>query len=119
MVSMYPYIPQVCADSKNSFILEGILTTVVAVSAFFLVWDEPSTATFLSDKERNALITMLADSRASAEASQLGEKDAFDWKQVKNAFLDWQVSEFSVRNAATEAELRGRPGSTCSLTGEW
>lgn len=92
MFQWTPYIPQVCADRKNSFILEGILTTVIAVFAFFLVWDEPSTATFLSDKERTALIAMLADSRASAEASQLGEKDAIDWKQVKNALLDWQVS---------------------------
>ncbi|RJE24210.1 transporter [Aspergillus sclerotialis] len=73
------------------FILEGLLTVVVAVIAYFLVWDEPSSATFLSDREKAVIIDLLADSRASAGTNQLGEKSAFDWKQVTAAVLDWQA----------------------------
>ncbi|KAL4894758.1 major facilitator superfamily domain-containing protein [Aspergillus ambiguus] len=73
------------------FILEGIATVLVAVLSYFLVWDEPSTATFLSEGEKLIIIELLADSRASVGANQLGEKSAFDWRQVKQALLDWQT----------------------------
>ena len=78
---------------QYSFILEGILTVLVAALSFFLVWDEPSTATFLSEREKAAIVRMLDDSRATTtSAEQLEEKSAFDMKQIKAAFLDWQVS---------------------------
>lgn len=78
---------------QYSFILEGILTVLVATISFFLVWDEPSIATFLSDREKAAIVRMLDDSRATTtSAEQLEEKSAFDMKQIKAAFLDWQVS---------------------------
>ncbi|KAI2767141.1 hypothetical protein CBS147339_8475 [Penicillium roqueforti] len=73
------------------FILEGLLTVVCAVLAFFVIWDEPSTATFLSDREKAIIIDLLADSRASSSEGQLEEKSAFDWKQFLAAVLDWQT----------------------------
>lgn len=77
----------------NSFILEGILTVVVAAISYLLVWDEPSTASFLSEREKGAIIRLLADSRATTTSvEQLEEKSAFDLKQIKAAFMDWQVS---------------------------
>ncbi|KAJ5094408.1 hypothetical protein N7456_010269 [Penicillium angulare] len=74
------------------FILEGILTVVVAAISFLLVLDEPSTAKFLSEREKAAIIRMLDDSRATTtSAEQLEEKSAFDLKQIKAAFRDWQT----------------------------
>ncbi|KAJ5266833.1 hypothetical protein N7478_009641 [Penicillium angulare] len=74
------------------FILEGILTVVVAAISFLLVLDEPSTAKFLSEREKAAIIRMLDDSRATTtSAEQLEEQSAFDLKQIKAAFLDWQA----------------------------
>jgi hypothetical protein len=77
---------------RDRFILEGLLTVVCAVLAFFVIWDEPSTATFLSGREKAIIIDLLADSRASSTEGQLEEKSAFDWKQFLAAVLDWQVS---------------------------
>ncbi|GES66619.1 MFS general substrate transporter [Aspergillus terreus] len=73
------------------FILEGIATVVVATLSYFLIWDEPSTATFLSESEKAIIIDLLADSRASIRANQLEERSATDWKQVKLALIDWQT----------------------------
>lgn len=100
---------------RNRFILEGLLTVVCAVLAFFLVWDEPATATFLSDREKAIIIDLLADSRASSSEGQL-EKSAFDWKQFMAAVLDWQVSYhyFNITMALTIS----RHGCTQSATGE-
>ncbi|EAU29582.1 predicted protein [Aspergillus terreus NIH2624] len=75
------------------FILEGIATVLVATVSYFLIWDEPSTATFLSESEKAIIIDLLADSRASIRANQLEERSATDWKQVKLALVDWQVSD--------------------------
>lgn len=79
--------------TRKSFILEGIATVLVATISYFLIWDEPSTATFLSESEKATIIDLLADSRASIRANQLEERSATDWKQVKLALVDWQVSD--------------------------
>lgn len=42
------------------FILEGLVTIVVAVAAFFLLPDWPHQAKFLSNNERNTLLQMLS-----------------------------------------------------------
>lgn len=96
-----------------------MLTVVVAVVAYFLVWNEPSTATFLSDREKAAIIDLLADSRASTGTNQLGEKSAFDWKQVKAAFLDWQVSYIPPEFHDRFLQVAFRHGSTQLVTGDW
>ncbi|KAL4935529.1 hypothetical protein BDV06DRAFT_217365 [Aspergillus oleicola] len=75
------------------FILEGILTVIVATASFWLVWDEPASATFLSDNEKDVLLRSLNYAQSQAEYSadlQLG-KHSFRWKHVKEAVLDWQT----------------------------
>lgn len=76
----------------DSFILEGILTVVVAVLSYFLVWDEPQSATFLSDQEKAVLLELLNDTGTKVAADpQLGHSHSFEWRHVKAAVFDWQV----------------------------
>ncbi|KAL4899189.1 hypothetical protein BDW74DRAFT_183932 [Aspergillus multicolor] len=74
------------------FILEGLLTVVVAVASFWLVWDEPKTATFLTDKERNVLVASLSSATDGVSSNaQSTNKHSSHWKQAKAALLDWQT----------------------------
>lgn len=76
----------------DSFILEGILTVVVAVFSYFFVWDEPQSATFLSDQEKAVLLELLNDTGTKvAVEPQLGHSHSFEWSHVKAAVFDWQV----------------------------
>ncbi|KAL5334135.1 MFS general substrate transporter [Aspergillus crustosus] len=74
------------------FILEGILTVIVAVTSFWLVWDDPKTATFLTEDERNTLLARLTYTAAGrTENTQAGNTTSSHWKQFKAALLDWQT----------------------------
>lgn len=77
------------------FILEGILTVVVAVIAYFTLYDFPETATFLTEEERAFVVYRLKyqdfkDEREEG-AVRVAQDDSFQWKFVKSAFLDWQI----------------------------
>jgi hypothetical protein len=68
------------------------LTVVVAVFSFFLVWDEPATATFLSEYEKRVLLDALNYTQIeTSTAPQLGNEHSFKWKYAVDALLDWQV----------------------------
>ncbi|ETN39865.1 uncharacterized protein HMPREF1541_06091 [Cyphellophora europaea CBS 101466] len=67
------------------FILEGLLTVVVAASAYFFIHNYPSTATFLSENERDVIQRRLkADSDATND-------EAFNWANVRKALTDIKV----------------------------
>jgi hypothetical protein len=103
----------------NSFILEGILTVVVAVLSYMFVWDEPQSATFLSEHEKAVLLELLNDTGTTVSANpQLGHSHSFEWRHVKAAILDWQVSyTFQyIQNAITH--IWRRRGFTVLVTGE-
>ncbi|KAI8162580.1 putative transporter [Colletotrichum sp. SAR 10_70] len=77
------------------FILEGIVTVIVAVFAFWALHDFPETATFLTEEERAFVVYRLkyqgqvqgkSDNRV-----QVAEADEFQWKYVWDAFTDWQI----------------------------
>lgn len=76
------------------FILEGILTVVVGVVSFWIMYDYPATAKFLKPAEREAVrIRLLEDSD--------GCSHEFKMKFVKDALLDWKiwvVSRFITQN---------------------
>ncbi|KAF2014647.1 MFS general substrate transporter [Aaosphaeria arxii CBS 175.79] len=74
------------------FILEGILTVVVAVIAFFTLYDFPETAGFLTEEER-AFVVFRLKYQGSQEHNgvRVAQDDTFQWKYVKAAFLDWQI----------------------------
>jgi MFS family permease len=64
------------------FILEGIATVVVAVAAYWFIYNYPETAEFLSDKERSFIRNRLAsDSDATHD-------ERFTWNNVAKALRD-------------------------------
>lgn len=76
------------------FILEGILTVLVAVLAFFTLYDFPETAGFLTEEERAFVVWRLKYQGASdtmVGGKRVAQDDTFQWKFVKSAFLDWQI----------------------------
>lgn len=83
------------------FILEGLVTVVVAIVSYFLLYDFPETAGFLTEEERAFVVyrlryqgqvasttTTTAEGPASAKVAQSEE---FQWKYVWQAFTDWQI----------------------------
>ncbi|KAF1816253.1 MFS general substrate transporter [Eremomyces bilateralis CBS 781.70] len=75
------------------FILEGIATVVVAVIAFFLLYDFPETATFLTAEERAFVVYRLKyqGQVAGPDGRLTAQTDEFQWKYVGDAFRDWQI----------------------------
>ena len=73
------------------FILEGILTVVTASVSFFLIYDSPETATFLSKEERAWLMHRLKYQGSKDSGYMVAESDKFQWRYVKDAFSDWQI----------------------------
>ncbi|KAF7719074.1 MFS-type transporter [Penicillium ucsense] len=68
------------------FILEGLLTIVVGVVSFWMVYDFPDEATFLSPDDRARVLRRLAaDQQSSAEHEEF--KMAYFWASVK----DWKT----------------------------
>ncbi|KAL3454640.1 major facilitator superfamily domain-containing protein [Aspergillus insuetus] len=68
------------------FILEGLATIVIGVMSFWMVYDFPDEATFLSDVDRKRVLNRLsADQQASAEHEQF--KMAYFWNSLK----DWKT----------------------------
>ncbi|KAL1604917.1 hypothetical protein SLS60_004458 [Paraconiothyrium brasiliense] len=74
------------------FILEGILTVVVAILAFFTLFDFPETASFLNEEERAFVVYRLKyQGQQKNDNVRVAQDDSFQWKYVKAAFLDWQI----------------------------
>ena len=67
------------------FILEGILTVLVSLIAYFFVANYPSTAKFLSEKEREAIHARLATNNDATR------NEAFTWTNVSFAIRDPKV----------------------------
>lgn len=61
---------------------EGIVTVVVAVSAFWFIYNYPGTSSFLTEPEKRQIHERLAaDSDATLD-------EAFSWSAVLDAFKD-------------------------------
>jgi len=73
------------------FILEGILTVLVAVAAYFVLFDFPETASFLTPEERAFIVYRLKYQGQNEDEDKVAQDDQFKWKFVKDAFLDWQI----------------------------
>ncbi|KAF5094346.1 hypothetical protein DV451_005035 [Geotrichum candidum] len=84
------------------FILEGIVTVIVAAASFFLLYDYPETAKFLTERERLFVIHRLKYDHNSAKPSEADEENArshifvpenddHGWKYFWAAFKDWQI----------------------------
>ncbi|RVX69314.1 hypothetical protein B0A52_06908 [Exophiala mesophila] len=66
------------------FILEGLFTFFIAIVAFFVMYDYPSTATFLTPAEREEVTRRLEEDRGSLA-------DEFDLKYFWHAVKDWKI----------------------------
>lgn len=68
------------------FILEGLATILVGVLSFWMVFDFPDEATFLSDVDRQRVLRRLkSDQQSSAEHEEF--KSAYFWASLK----DWKT----------------------------
>lgn len=93
------------------FILEGILTVVAGVIAYFMIHNGPESVSWLTEEEKTYLrVRLMYDgNRTGMGANEEGSKR----RPIKNAFCDWQVSYYlamsSKVNASAQAfELRHR-----------
>lgn len=73
------------------FILEGILTVLVACIAFFTIYDFPETAQFLTESERAWVVHRLRYQGSKDSGQMVAESEHFKWKYVREAFTDWQI----------------------------
>ncbi|VUC25711.1 unnamed protein product [Clonostachys rosea] len=69
------------------FILEGILTILVALSSFYFIADYPDTAKFLTEDERAWVLRRLRDQYSG----NVQESEKFQWKYVWDAVKDFQI----------------------------
>lgn len=76
-----------------TFCPSGIATVLVAVLAFFILYDFPATATFLTEEERAFVQYRLKYQGGAKNASgaPIAQNEEFKWVYVKQAFLDWQI----------------------------
>ncbi|KAH9903171.1 MFS general substrate transporter [Cubamyces lactineus] len=81
------------------FIIEGLISIVVAIVAFIVFVDLPETANFLSPKERAFLLRRLRDDNAA------GEEAHFELRHVTEAILDWKVIMGCVINVTVTSGL--------------
>jgi len=67
------------------FIIEGLLTVVLAFAAFWYIADWPAKANFINDDERKLIHDRL---KADSDASQ---SEDFEWSEVWKALKDYKV----------------------------
>ncbi|KAI0049941.1 MFS general substrate transporter [Auriscalpium vulgare] len=65
------------------FLIEGLVTVVIAVLAFFFMHDYPETATFLTEREREYVVNALRHSSGH-------QSTHFEWRFVWQALADWK-----------------------------
>ncbi|KZT55194.1 putative MFS nicotinic acid transporter Tna1 [Calocera cornea HHB12733] len=73
------------------FILEGLLTFICAVPAYWLVQDFPDESNLLSPHDRARWLHRLSSSQGVTNAQLM-----FTWKQVKDAFTDWKTYVYAL-----------------------
>ncbi|KIY03909.1 uncharacterized protein Z520_00601 [Fonsecaea multimorphosa CBS 102226] len=84
------------------FIIEGLFTVVVAAGSYWLIYDFPDTATFLSPDDRLRVYYRLkADQQSSAEHESF--KWAYFWASVK----DWKTYTTALMGGGGGAGLYG------------
>jgi MFS family permease len=64
------------------FILEGLLTIVVAVISFFVLYDFPETASFLTTEEKAWVIYRLKYQGSRNSGRLVAESNRFEWRYV-------------------------------------
>ncbi|KAG0244081.1 hypothetical protein BGW41_000509 [Actinomortierella wolfii] len=81
------------------FIIEGLITIVVAIATYFLLPDFPGKARFLDDDMKE-----LAEKRMTADAGPATEKH-FSWRQFWMVYGDWKTYMHAIPYFLTMAPL--------------
>lgn len=81
------------------FIIEGIPTVILGVICWFFLADDPDTAYYLNDEERELVLIR--------RARQTGISETFEWKDVKRALTDWKVHTFCAGLFCVDTMLYG------------
>jgi sugar phosphate permease len=89
------------------FILEGIMTVLVAVISFFVIYDNPGTAAFLTPTERVFIIHKLRYQGSVSSQPGAAPPEELRWQYIKAAFQDWQVYVAAVMNIGIGVPLFG------------
>jgi len=63
----------------------------VAIAAFFLLYDFPDTASFLTIEERAWVVHRLKYQGSAGSGRAVAESESFQWSHVRAAFTDWQI----------------------------
>ena len=80
-------------------ILEGIPTFILGIACWWIMADEPDTAYYLNDEEKEMVV--------ARRNAQLGQNDIFDWKDVRRGLRDWKVYVICVGQFCTDNMLYG------------
>ncbi|KAI8996646.1 MFS general substrate transporter [Trametes punicea] len=88
------------------FIIEGLLTVVVAIIAFLVFVDLPETAAFLTPEERAFVLLRLRND------DSVKEEEHLELRHLREALFDWKTILSSIANVAVIAP---RYGSTLFL----
>jgi MFS family permease len=72
------------------FIVEGLMTIVAAIVAWFFIVDFPQKAKFLKEEERTHAIKRLNEDRGD------GDHDQITWEKIKLHLSDWKVWGYSL-----------------------
>ncbi|OCF76535.1 hypothetical protein I204_02232 [Kwoniella mangroviensis CBS 8886] len=67
------------------FIIEGLLTFVIAVASFWMIHDWPDRAKFLTPIEREMVLVRLRQEQG------LAAEGGFNWRVIKKALVDWKT----------------------------
>lgn len=80
-------------------IIEGLPTFVLGISCIWILADDPETASYLNEEEKEMIF--------ARRAAQLGQSDVFDWADVKKGLKDWKVYVICVGQFGTDCMLYG------------
>ncbi|KAI0356827.1 MFS general substrate transporter [Trametes cingulata] len=84
------------------FIIEGLIGVVIAFTAFFVLYDFPDTASFLTPQERSYVVN-----RLKYDNSSVGEEEHFEWRQLWETVFDWRVLVCCLINMSVIAPVFG------------
>ncbi|ODQ58562.1 hypothetical protein WICANDRAFT_105447 [Wickerhamomyces anomalus NRRL Y-366-8] len=83
------------------FILEGLLTVIVAISAYFLLYDYPDTAKFLTEREREFIIWRLKND--SNPSKNLNDLDSFSSREKPDFQKFSEADDLSLKKSLVAA----------------
>lgn len=79
------------------FILEGLLTVITAITAFFVLHDFPETASFLTAPERAWIVHRLRNQESKKSSRVVVEDQRFQWKILRQGMYSsnqWPFGNF-------------------------